>query len=328
MHLRNLRINILLFMSEFTSILAAVLPIFLIVGIGALVRKLNWLTEKSDQSLTLITINVLYPCLIFESVSQNQALRQMEILFSALLLGATASVFGYFLSLGFSPLSGLREAFQRRTFAYSCCFGNYGYMGILVVASLFGKETLGVFMVFNLGTEIMFWIFAPTISRHARNIEWRKIINAPLITIALGLLFNFAGLTQWIPSFVNSTLHSLGLSFIPIAVLLIGSVGIDLFAQSRLIFVPRTVISSLAVRSLLLPLSFIAAAALLPISKEIQAAFLVHAAMPAAMFPIILARHYEGDDRTALTITLFTTLSGLITIPLWLQIGMTILNIT
>ena len=48
----------------------------------------------------------------------------------------------------------------------------------------------------------------------------------------------------------------------------------------------------------------------------------IHAAMSAAVFPIVMAKHYGGDPATALRIVLGTSLAGLITIPLWLRFGM------
>ena len=47
-----------------------------------------------------------------------------------------------------------------------------------------------------------------------------------------------------------------------------------------------------------------------------------HAAMPAAVFPIIMARHYGGHAPTALRIVIGTTVIGLLTIPLWIKLGL------
>ena len=48
----------------------------------------------------------------------------------------------------------------------------------------------------------------------------------------------------------------------------------------------------------------------------------LQAAMPAAVFPIILARHYQGDPPTALRVVIGTSVVGLVTIPLWIRFGM------
>src|SRR5215207_3184047 len=63
-------------LSEFLTVLTAVLPIFCIAGAGVLLRQLNWLTADADASLLRVTVNVLTPCLIFDSILGNRALAQ------------------------------------------------------------------------------------------------------------------------------------------------------------------------------------------------------------------------------------------------------------
>jgi predicted permease len=44
--------------------------------------------------------------------------------------------------------------------------------------------------------------------------------------------------------------------------------------------------------------------------------------MPTAVFPIVLARHYQGDPATAMRVVIGTSVVGLVTIPLWIRFGM------
>jgi hypothetical protein len=67
---------------------------------------------------------------------------------------------------------------------------------------------------------------------------------------------------------------------------------------------------------------FLLLARYLPCSVELKRVILLQAAMPAAVFPIIMARHYGGDPITALRVVVATSLGGLLTIPLWLRFGM------
>ena len=61
---------------------------------------------------------------------------------------------------------------------------------------------------------------------------------------------------------------------------------------------------------------------MLPFSTEIKRVLVVQAAMPAGVFPIVLARMYGGDPATAVRIVAGTTLLSLVTIPLWIRWGM------
>jgi malate permease and related proteins len=60
---------------------------------------------------------------------------------------------------------------------------------------------------------------------------------------------------------------------------------------------------------------------------ELQRVLVLQAAMPAAVFSIVMARHYGGDAATALRVVLATSLLGLITIPLWLRFGIHLLGL-
>jgi predicted permease len=55
---------------------------------------------------------------------------------------------------------------------------------------------------------------------------------------------------------------------------------------------------------------------------ELKRVIVLEAAMPAAVFPIVMARHYAGDPATAMRVVIGTTVVGLVTIPLWIRFGM------
>ena len=63
------------------------------------------------------------------------------------------------------------------------------------------------------------------------------------------------------------------------------------------------------------------AAKFLPCSEQLRHVMLVQAAMPCALVPVILAKHYGGDPGMALRIILCTSVAGLLTIPWWIQFG-------
>jgi len=74
-------------------------------------------------------------------------------------------------------------------------------------------------------------------------------------------------------------------------------------------------------RLAIIPAAMLALAHYLPVNSEIKKVLLVQAAMPAAVFPIILARMYGGHPATAIQIVLATTIFSLGTMPLVLKWG-------
>ena len=76
-----------------------------------------------------------------------------------------------------------------------------------------------------------------------------------------------------------------------------------------------------------MPLAFIAVAALLTGSQELQRVLVVEAAMPAAIFPIVLAKHYGGKPNVAVQVCLATSLVSLVLTPAWLLLGLHLLEL-
>jgi predicted permease len=65
----------------------------------------------------------------------------------------------------------------------------------------------------------------------------------------------------------------------------------------------------------------ISMAVILPIPLELKEVLVVQAAMPAGVFPLLLARHHGGDVMVALQIIFGTSALSLLTMPLWIHIG-------
>ena len=83
----------------------------------------------------------------------------------------------------------------------------------------------------------------------------------------------------------------------------------------------RDSIGACLLRLGVLPLLMLAAARWLPCPVELRRVMLIQAAMPCAVIPVILAKHYGGDPAMALRIILCTSAAGLLTIPWWIQLG-------
>jgi predicted permease len=157
------------------------------------------------------------------------------------------------------------------------------------------------------------------------------MINAPTIAIALALAVNFLGAARHLPECATTAVRWLGDASVPMSVILIGAVIADQFRPqgrrpgnaARV----KLVGWALLLRLGLLPLGFLLLAMALPCSVELKRVVAIQAAMPAATFPIVLARHYGGDAGVGTWIVLSSSLLSLITIPLWIPVGLHLLGV-
>ena len=61
-------------MAQWLTMLGAVLAVFAVMAIGAVARRVNWLTEEADQSLIHVVVRILFPALILEVVLKSTVL--------------------------------------------------------------------------------------------------------------------------------------------------------------------------------------------------------------------------------------------------------------
>ncbi len=311
------------------TVLCAVLPVFGIMAVGFSLRHLKWLTADADQSLLRVCVNLLLPSLIFESVLGNAALRRPENLLLPPLVGVVTVLAGIGLAWGLARLTGLETPKERRTFALTTGLHNYSYIPLPLCLLLFDSGTVGVLLVHNVGVEITMWtVGVAVLSGRGLSGGWRNILSPPLVALLLALTSNALGYFFPLPAILAlpsrafmTTVHWLGQSAIPVALLMIGAMIADHLPELRGGHFLRVVALAILIRLVLMPVLFLLLAKYLPCSVELQRVIIVQGAMSAAVLPVVLTKHYGGDSRTALQVVLGTSLAGLVAIPFWIQTG-------
>lgn len=310
-------------MSEFHVVLGAVVPVFLITGAGFVLRRLAWLTEEADRSLLRLTINLLFPCLILHSALGNPALREWQNLALAPAVGLATFGLGLIAAKVASHFARLDSEASRRTFTLSVGLYNYGFVPIPLALLLFGQHTVGVLFVHNVGVELGLWTAGVMVLAGARTrVGWRNLINAPLVAIVLALVLNFTGAGNHLPAVIDRTIAILAECAIPLSLILAGATMDDHLEEFHSKPAWGVIAVAVLLRIVLLPMVFLVLAKLLPASLELKRVIVLQAAMPSAVFPIVMAKHYAGDPPTALRVVLGTSVVGLVTIPLWIRLGL------
>jgi predicted permease len=149
---------------------------------------------------------------------------------------------------------------------------------------------------------------------------WRLALNAPVMTILASLLLNFTGLHVHVPPIAHNTFAMLGACAVPLAVLLIGASIADLWGQGVMQW--KVAVFSPVLRLGIIPLVFLATAYFLPITTELKRVIVVQAAMPSAVFNIMIARLYGGHASTAVQVVMATTVVSCATTPLVIAWGL------
>lgn len=310
-------------------IFAAVMPIFIIIALGFLVRRVGWLNIEADRSLMAVVVNALYPCLILDFILGNEALRQTANVILPPLVGLTSVVVGFGLAMLVARKLQIGNQRECRTFAFTTGIYNYGYLAIPIVALLFDRETTGVLLVHNLGVEIAMWVLGVgfVLSPNDPKTIWKRVFSGPVIAIFIAIPLNFLRAEAFIPQFILEAIHMLGVCAIPLGLILTGATFADLAPGVKIMDRLKLPISGCVLRIGVLPIIFLLSAWILPLPTELKAVICVQAAMPCGVFPIILARHFDGSPEVSLKLVLSTTLISLFTIPIWVLFGLKLLGL-
>lgn len=314
-------------MAETWRLLQIVLPVFLVMGAGYAMRRTRILTEEADQSLLGVLIKLFIPCLALDVIIGNEALVRPANLFLPPAVGFASVAVG----LGASLLAArlfLKGDSVKRTFACTTGLQNYAYIPLPLCLALFDREVVGVLFAFNLGVEVAMWTLAvATVSgRQAGGRWWTPLGSPPIVAVVAAIALNMAGAGSWIPASVGTAWHMLGLCAVPLGLLLSGALLADYARPHVLRSGWKATGLAIAVRLGVLPAALLAFALLLPADPALRSVLVVQAAMPSAVFPIVLAKLHGGDIPTAIRIVLATSLVGLVTIPLWLAFGLRLIS--
>lgn len=311
-------------MDSWINVVLAVIPPFLLLFIGSLSRKMDWLGKETDRTLSRFIICVLYPCfIVYHVLGSSTPVNSSEVWL--------ASVFGFFAIVAGFVTSRLVcyvcqiEDKAKRAFCFCSGIFNYGFFAIPVASFFFGSELVVKIILFNLGVEVAIWTVGILILTSSK-LEFRKIINPPAVSVVIALCLQQLGGRDLFPEFLWEVLSMIGNCSIPMALMIIGASFYDLLIDYRPSVKFRVELGSLLTRVLLVPTLFIFYARYGWIPQEVnwmRDVLVVQAAMPAGVFALVVVRNYGEDTKTGLRSIMATMLISVVSIPTWLWVGMT-----
>lgn len=309
-------------MPSFLTILSATVPVFLVVGIGFFWHRKGWLGEEIEVGVMRLAMNFFIPCLILTMIPGNPALQTASSAIWAIVLGFLIIVIGFAVTFLVSRISGMKKGQGLRTFIISCGIQNYGYLPIPILLELFPDDTgpSGLVFVHGIGVELAMWTVGLAIL--SGKAGWRSAINGPFLAVITALILNYTGGYQYIPGIIQTVIEMMGKCAIPLSIFMIGATMGRFFEKEVLNDAARTALVSIFVRLVLLAGLILAAAKYLPLSEDLQKLLVVQAAMPAAIFPILITRLYGGRPQVAIQVVLATSVVSMVTAPFVIAYGM------
>ena len=299
------------------------LTLFAIVVVGYIAGKLGYMGGTFDKKLSKVVIDITCPALILSSAMTGELPDRRYIL---PLLGI--SVLTYVLLTGVAlllPRLLTKKKDDEGVIGFAMMFGNVGFMGYPIVASIFGHEAVfyaavlnvvNTFTVFTVGTMLIVGKNQSTVEEKEMSQKkmLRKVLySTPMLSAYLTMLIVALEIKD-IPEFISQPLTMIGNITVPAALLIIGSSMSQL--PLRALLGNGTIYTTTLMRLAILPIGIHYLMTLLGFSSFVVGINTVVIAMPVATYGTILCLRH-GKDTTLITeVTFITTLLAMISIPL------------
>jgi hypothetical protein len=296
-----------------SSVIASVLPVYLLIVAGAVLRKMGVVRQEHDAGVMQAVYMVMLPCFILDKILGSTVLHSGPAVLSAMGLGFGMILVGISIGWVMGRLIGLERGTGMRTFALSAGCQNFGFTAAPVVEILWGTGALALLFVHNIGVETAIWSVGVMVLSGERGLSWRKLVNGPVIAVAIGLTLVALRLDDQVTGPGRKALSMIGAGAFPLAIFITGCAMIDLVGTERPNW--RVISGAALVRLVLAPLAILCAAKYLPLSTDLRQILVIQAAMPAGMVSIMMARMYGGRTAVAVQIVIATTVLSLLTLP-------------
>ena len=306
------------------DVLNLTIPMFSLIGIGYLLRRIQFMSEQDGTVLSKFAFYILLPPLMFTSILSGDASKSLNInfIFSYEIITISIFVLTYLLGV----LIKLKTM-EKAIFGLNAAYPNYGYIGVPLCILAFGAEAaipLALILLadtFVLLTTLIFYKLTETrktsLRELSKEIIQRFIYNPLMMSVFVAFIFSIADIK--IITAIDRTLSIVAASATAVALIALGvSLNVTSIKNQKSVLFFITVIK-LIVHPILIFIVFQFQTNIDPIWVKTA---IVCASLPVAANVFVLANYYKNfESESAAAITITTIVSSItVTITLLLAL--------
>ncbi len=297
-----------------TSVLFAVISLFLLMAVGYIFSKLKIISADAIPHLNKVAITITLPSLTFVNIATTTGVSMKEVI-TVTSLGLLYYVF----IIGFVfliPLVLRVHKKDRGLYQFMLVFSNSGFMGFAVVMAIFGDDALFYAVLLNMPINLFAFsvgvLFIVKGTDQKIKISYRHFLNFPLIATIIGLVF-FA-LNIPVPYVIADSLNMLGNMTTPLCMLII---GLSLSTTNIGVVLKDIRLYGLTFfKQIIIPLLMFVTFTSIGFDKWLVTLFAIQFATPVAAITVMVCEEYNGNTKLASEGIFFTTLFSIITLPI------------
>lgn len=294
----------------------AILPIFLLMATGYLLRTLKVADKKGFDTVNRLVFKAFLPTLLFYNIYNTEA---SEVFDLRLVTFALVGVLAVFL-VGYGAVFVLTKDNARRGVMLQGFFrSNYAILGLPLVSYICKGEMTGLSALMVAFVVPVFNVLAVVSLERFRNgrLEVKKLLlgvarNPLIIGCLLGVVFVLLGIR--LPSVVEAAVADVAKIASPLAIIVLGAS----FTFSSIRGCMRELVTVVAARLIVIPAIALFFAVLLGFRGEALACILIIFGAPVAVSSYSMAQQMGGDEALAAQVVVVSSAACLVTLFGWI----------
>lgn len=303
------------------------IELLLMNGIGIFIRKSGMVNKDFSSRLTNVVLNICVPCLIFHSINNAAEFSAEALKNCVVILVLGVVVIALPLALGQLIYLKMGKSGAGRNIRYGVTFCHFSFMGIPVIAELFGDLGIFYYTFFLVPVRIGYYSLSEYLmtppgaggAKPATGAVLKKALLSPQLIAVIVAIFFWVGGWQ-LPETIGYCVKSLSSICSPLALLLCGMIvaeyDLKTFLRPRYLRLPL-------LRTVAMPAVFFLFSRLLlamgvePLLCQI---LVIYTAFPVASLLPVYSIRYDPDPnnhKDAAGACILSVLLSAVTIPIW-----------
>ena len=289
--------------------------LFIIIGVGFICGKRNFISDANAGNLSWIVVNVATPAMILSAgMDEESTIRGYSLLIGFLI---TISVYIFLIAVSFIIIPILKVPNDDKSvYRVMTIFSNIGFIGLPILQAAYGPEAVLYGALFQFPYNFLMYTYGIAAMRGENPFgsenPLKRVLNVGVISSVLAIAIYVSGLHM--PSFVSITAKHLSSLAAPLSMMVIGqsmaSIKVkELFGDVRLL------IFSL-IKLIIIPITGILLLDLFVDDKLILRVCYIMLATPIGSMTAMVAQQYGGNYTLASRGVALSTLLSVVTIPL------------
>lgn len=300
--------------------LNATIPIFLMMLLGMLFRKLGWMDEVFAAKMNKFVFLVPLPVLLFEQLATVDFSEVWDIKFILFCFVVTA------ISITISTLISLlwKDRSVKGEFIQATYRSSAALLGIAFIQNIYGTAGMAPLMIigsvplYNIMAVVVLSVFKPGNNSFDKALVKKTLKGIATNPIIIGIVAGFvwSALKLPMPSILHKTVSSIGATATPMGLMSMGATFEMKKATSKM----KPTLVAVFMKLVGFCVVFLPMAALFGFRNEEMIAILVMLGSATTVSCFVMARNMGHEGTLSSGVIMMTTLLSAFTLTMWLDV--------